>query len=65
MDSGAGIPLLWPKKSPVALTLTGPDAAVAPVSNVPPGINDLDIDVRRFQRVLFDKGAARFNGVAH
>ncbi|HCR58077.1 MAG TPA: hypothetical protein DIW62_10380, partial [Raoultella sp.] len=29
------------------------------------GICGLDIDIRRFQGVFFDKCAARFNGVAH
>ena len=28
-------------------------------------INASDIDVRRFQGVFFDKGAARFNRIAH
>lgn len=28
-------------------------------------IRDLNIDIRRFQGVLFDKGATRLNGIAH
>ena len=58
-----GFPFYWQKKA-LSRHATGLRHSVTP-GKLAPGEHGLDIDIRRFQGVFFDKGATWFNRITH